>query len=131
MKARQKYYKPRQRGKIISQLARLAPSSKLIMVALEPSQIDSHHLEAARQNIRRKLRRKGRLSILVHPDIGLSKKPASARMGKGKGKITKWLANIAAGHPIFQLDSVGPKEGLPALKSAANKLPIRVKILQE
>ena len=52
-------------------------------------------IEAARQNIRWKIKREGKLEIPILTDIPIrSRKPTAARMGKGKGKVNNWVASM-------------------------------------
>nr|YP_009672640.1 ribosomal protein L16 [Dictyopteris divaricata]QDB64125.1 ribosomal protein L16 [Dictyopteris divaricata] len=125
-----KYYKPRQVPKINPKLLTLKPHSHLSLISLESTYVNGRQIEAARQTIRRKIKRRGRLKIMIFPDIGISKKSTSSRMGKGKGKIDHWVGKISAGKTIFQLIGVPVKDGIPALKSGSNKFPIKVKICQ-
>lgn len=124
-----KYYKPREFSKTITNLKILKPESSLQLLALESSYVNGKQIESARQTIRRKLKRKGVLRILIYPNIGVSKKPTSARMGKGKGKTQYWVNRVKTGTSIFRLDGINVKEGITALKAGANKLPLRVKLL--
>lgn len=126
-----KYYKPRVLPKASSQTQNLGPFSSLNLVALESAYLNGRQIEAARQGIRRKLKRRGRLKILMLPDIGISNKSSGARMGKGKGKVSHWVGALASGRTIFQLTGISLKEGIPALQCGANKLPLKLKICQQ
>ena len=90
--------------------------------------INGQQIEAARQNIRRKIKREGKLEIPILTDIPISRKPTAARMGKGKGKVNNWVASLPAGKPLFLLYGISEEVGLPALQSGANKLPFKIKI---
>src|ERR1700761_3503480 len=74
--------------------------------ALEPERITARQIEAARRAITRAIKRQGRLWILVFPDVPVSRKPAEARMGSGKGTPEFWLCPV---HPVlimFELNGV-------------------------
>lgn len=126
-----KYHKPRRIPSQTTKLPILKPNSYLSLVAMESSYITGRQIEAARQIIRRKLKRKGRLKIPVYPDLPITNKPTAARMGKGKGKVSYWVARIDAGRPVFTLTGILAHEGIPALKSGAGKLPIKLKVRSE
>ena len=123
-----KYFKPRYFAKSWSKMKELKPYSVFSLVAFESFFLNYTQLEAARQIIKRTTKRKGKLEICVLPDLGISNKSTSARMGKGKGKIKQWVASIPAGKVIFRLIGVSAFEAIPALKKGANKLPLKVKI---
>ncbi|CAM9089971.1 unnamed protein product [Phaeothamnion confervicola] len=94
--------------------------------ALEPGYITARQIESARQTIRRKLERKGKLWIHIFPNIPVTEKPTEVRMGKGKGNVSYWATRIPAGKLLFEIDGVSLTVAYNALRSAANKLPLRV-----
>ena len=98
--------------------------------ALSPERITARQIEAARRAITRHLRRTGRLWIRVFPDVPVSSKPAEVRMGKGKGSPEFWVARVAPGRIMFELDGVSWELAQEAFKLAAAKLPIDTKIVR-
>nr|YP_011008014.1 ribosomal protein L16 [Cutleria multifida]WBP69880.1 ribosomal protein L16 [Cutleria multifida] len=125
-----KYFKPRQIPQRSTKINRLGESNCFALIAITSGHLNGKQIEAARQNIRRKVKREGKLEIQVLPDIAISRKPSAARMGKGKGKVDHWVAALSAGQPIFLLYGVNAELGIPALQSGANKLPLKLKIFQ-
>ena len=98
--------------------------------AISPERITARQIEAARRAITRHLRRTGRLWIRVFPDVPVSSKPAEVRMGKGKGSPEFWVARVAPGRIMFELDGVSWDLAQEAFKLAAAKLPIETKIVR-
>ena len=98
--------------------------------ATSPERITARQIEAARRAITRHLRRAGRLWIRVFPDVPVSSKPAEVRMGKGKGSPEFWVAKVAPGRIMFELDGVSWEMAQEAFKLAAAKLPIETKIVR-
>ena len=98
--------------------------------ATSPERITARQIEAARRAITRHLRRSGRLWIRVFPDVPVSSKPAEVRMGKGKGSPEYWVARVAPGRIMFELDGVSWDLAQEAFKLAAAKLPIETKIVR-
>ena len=98
--------------------------------ATSPERITARQIEAARRAITRHLRRSGRLWIRVFPDVPVSSKPAEVRMGKGKGSPEYWVARVAPGRIMFELDGVSWELAQEAFKLAAAKLPIETKIVR-
>ena len=98
--------------------------------AISPERITARQIEAARRAITRHLRRTGRLWIRVFPDVPVSSKPAEVRMGKGKGSPELWVARVAPGRIMFELDGVSWELAQEAFKLAAAKLPIDTKIVR-
>ena len=98
--------------------------------AMAPERITARQIEAARRAITRHLRRTGRLWIRVFPDVPVSSKPAEVRMGKGKGSPEFWVARVAPGRIMCELDGVSWELAQEAFKLAAAKLPIDTKIVR-
>nr|YP_010118786.1 ribosomal protein L16 [Laminaria solidungula]QQY85007.1 ribosomal protein L16 [Laminaria solidungula] len=125
-----KYFKPRGLPNTSTKSHKLAELTCFAVIAMESGYLNGRQIEAARQNIRRKVKREGKLEILILPDIAISCKASAARMGKGKGKVDHWIASISAGQTLFLLYGIDAEQGIPALHSGANKLPLKVKIYQ-
>nr|YP_010127823.1 ribosomal protein L16 [Lessonia flavicans]QPP20350.1 ribosomal protein L16 [Lessonia flavicans] len=125
-----KYFKTRKLPKTSTKTHKLNDLTCFAVIAMESGYLNGHQIEAARQNIRRKVKREGKLEILIFPDIAISRKASAARMGKGKGKVDHWVASTSAGQTLFLLYGIDAEQGIPALHSGTNKLPLKVKIYQ-
>src|SRR6202030_4661555 len=97
--------------------------------AVEPGRITARQIEAARRTITRSIRRIGRVWIRIFPDVPVSTKPAEVRMGSGKGSPEFWVARVAPGRIMFEIDGVTPDLAREALTLGAAKLPIRTKFI--
>ena len=100
------------------------------LAALEPGWITSNQIEAARVAINRFVKRGGKTWIKIFPDKPVTKKPAETRMGKGKGAPELWVAVIHPGRILFEMAGVERELALEALRVAAQKLPLKVKIIE-
>jgi len=98
--------------------------------ALEPYWITSRQIEAARKAIVGRTKRGGKLWIRIFPDKPVTKKPAEVRMGKGKGPVDHYVAVVRPGRIIFELAGVEEKVAREALERAAQKLPIKTRIVK-
>ncbi len=98
--------------------------------ALEPAWITSRQIEAARKAMSRSVRRGGQLWIRAFPDKSVTKKPAETRMGSGKGAPEFWVAVIKPGRVIFEMAGVESTEAKHAMALAAQKLPIKCRIIE-
>jgi large subunit ribosomal protein L16 len=96
--------------------------------AVQPGWITNRQIEAARQALVRHAKRGGRVWIRIFPDKPLTKKPAEVRMGKGKGAVEVWVAEVKSGKIMYEMTGVTEKLAVEALKLAAAKLPIKTKI---
>ena len=97
--------------------------------ALEPERITARQIEAARRALTRHMKRQGRVWIRIFPDLPISTKPAEVRMGSGKGAPEFWVARVAPGRIMFEIDGVTPELAREALTLGAAKLPIRTKFI--
>ena len=97
--------------------------------ATSRGRLTSRQIEAARRAMTRHIKRGGRIWIRIFPDKPISKKPAEVRMGKGKGSVEFYVAEIQPGKVLYEM--VGVEEGLAkeAFKLAAAKLPLAVKFV--
>src|SRR5215212_418852 len=97
--------------------------------ALEAAWIDSRQIEAARRAITHHIKRGGKVWIRIFPDKPVTAKPAETRMGSGKGAVDHYVAVIKPGRIMFELGGVRPEIAKEALELAAQKMPIRCKII--
>ncbi len=97
--------------------------------ALEPERITARQIESARRAITRAMRRAGRVWIRIFPDVPVTTKPAEVRMGSGKGSPEFWVARVAPGRIMFEIDGVAPELAKEALSLGAAKLPIKTKFI--
>lgn len=93
------------------------------MKALVNSKITSRQIEAGRRAITRHVKRGGKVWIRVFPDKPITKKPLEVRMGKGKGAVEYWVAQIKPGRIIYEIEGVNEDVAKEALGLAAQKLP--------
>ena len=96
--------------------------------SLESGFISARQLEAARQAIARKIKKKGKLWIKIFPFFPITKKPTEVRMGKGKGNISHWAAKIKGGSVIFEVCGINKKTAIKAFKTGSAKLPVKTQI---
>ena len=97
--------------------------------ALQPERITARQIESARRAITRAMKRAGRVWIRIFPDVPVSLKPAEVRMGSGKGAPEFWVARVAPGRIMFEIDGVAPELAKEALTLGAAKLPIKTKFI--
>jgi large subunit ribosomal protein L16 len=96
---------------------------------LDSEWITSRQIEAARVAATRYMKREGQLWIRIFPDKPITKKPAEVRMGKGKGSVEYYAAVVKPGRIMFELDGVTEDIAKEALRLAAQKLPVRTKVV--
>ena len=86
--------------------------------------ITARQIEAARRVMTRHIKRGGRIWIRIFPDKPITKKPAEVRMGKGKGSVEYYVAEIQPGKMLYEMDGVDEATAKEAFRLAAAKLPL-------
>jgi large subunit ribosomal protein L16 len=99
------------------------------LMAVEPAWINSRQIEAARRAITGYVRRGGKVWIRIFPDKPITQKPAETRMGSGKGAVEYYVAVVKPGRIMFELGGVREDLAMEALRRAAQKMPIKCKIV--
>lgn len=92
--------------------------------AIGRGRITARQIEAARRTITRRVKRGGKLWIRIFPDKPISKKPLEVRMGKGKGSVEYWVAQIQPGRMLYEIEGVSEELAREAFALAAAKLPV-------
>ena len=86
--------------------------------------ITARQIEAARRAMTRHIKRGGKIWIRVFPDKPVSRKPLEVRMGKGKGSVEYWVAQIQPGRVLYEMEGVSEELAREAFALAAAKLPV-------
>jgi len=93
--------------------------------ATERGRITARQIEAARRTITRHAKRTGKMWIRIFPDKPITKKPLEVRMGKGKGSVEYWVAQVKPGTMLYEMQGVPEEIARQAFALAAAKLPIK------
>ena len=101
------------------------------MITTEPAWITARRIEAARRTMTREIKRGGNVWIKIFPDKPITAKPAETRMGKGKGNPEYWVAVVKPGRVLFEIEYSDRDTAIHALELAAQKLPIKVRIIEK
>jgi large subunit ribosomal protein L16 len=86
--------------------------------------ITARQIEAARRAMTRHIKRGGKIWIRIFPDKPITKKPVEVRMGKGKGNVEYWVAQIQPGRMLYEMEGVSEELAREAFDLAAAKLPV-------
>lgn len=93
--------------------------------ATSRGRITARQIEAGRRAMTRYIKRGGKIWIRIFPDKPITKKPLEVRMGKGKGGVEYWVAQIQPGRVLFEMEGVGEEIAREAFRLAAAKLPVQ------
>ena len=86
--------------------------------------LTARQIEAARRAMTRHIKRGGKIWIRVFPDKPITNKPLEVRMGKGKGNVEYWVAQIQPGRVVYEVEGVQEELASEAFALAAAKLPL-------
>ena len=101
------------------------------LVADGSAWITSNQIEAARIAMTRFVKRGGQVWINIFPQKSVTKHPAEARMGSGKGNVEYWVAVVKPGRVMFEMAGVSEEVAKEALRLASHKLPVKCKIAKK
>lgn len=87
--------------------------------------LTARQIESARRTITRHVKRGGKIWIRIFPDKPITKKPLEVRMGKGKGSVEYWVAQIRPGMMLYEIQGVSEDLAREAFALAAAKLPLK------
>ena len=116
-----KMHKGRNRG--LAQNGNTIAFGRFGLVASDRGRITARQIEAARRAMTRYIKRGGNIWIRIFPDKPITKKPLEVRMGKGKGNVEYWVAQIQPGRIMFEIEGVDEALAREAFGLAASKLP--------
>ena len=91
--------------------------------AVGRGRLTARQIEAARRAMTRHVKRQGKIWIRVFPDKPITSKPLEVRMGKGKGSVEYWVAEIQPGIVLYEMEGVSEELAREAFNLAARKLP--------
>ncbi|MGK2940052.1 MAG: 50S ribosomal protein L16 [Immundisolibacter sp.] len=118
-----KQFKGRNRG--LALVGNSVSFGEFGLKAITRGRITARQIEAARRAISRHVRRGGKIWIRIFPDKPISKKPLEVRMGKGKGAVEYWVAEVKPGKVLYEMEGVDETVAREALALAAAKLSVR------
>lgn len=101
----------------------------IALKSVERGRITARQIEAARRAISRRVKRGGKIFIRVFPDKPITQKPLEVRMGKGKGSVEYWVAEIQPGKVLYEIEGVADDLAREAFLLAAAKLPVKTTIV--
>ena len=99
--------------------------------AEEGGWLTARQIESARRAATRYVKKGGEIWIRVFPDKPVTVKPAETGMGGGKGSLDHFVAVVAPGRILFEMDGVSEEIAQEALRLAAFKLPFKSRFVKK
>ena len=118
-----KIHKGRNRG--LAQRGSKVSFGTIGLQATGRGRITARQIEAARRAMTRHVKRGGKIWIRIFPDKPITQKPLEVRMGKGKGNVEYWVAQIQPGRMLYEMEGVTEEIAREAFRLAAAKLPVK------
>ncbi|MCB1836621.1 MAG: 50S ribosomal protein L16 [Alcanivoracaceae bacterium] len=122
-----KQFKGRNRG--LAQRGSKVSFGTIGLQSTSRGRLTARQIEAARRAMTRHVKRGGKIWIRVFPDKPISKKPLEVRMGKGKGSVEYWVAEIQPGKMLYEMEGVAEDVAREAFRLAAAKLPLDTRVV--
>ena len=122
-----KVHKGRNRG--LAQRGSKVSFGTVGLQATGRGRITARQIEAARRAMTRHIKRGGKIWIRVFPDKPITQKPLEVRMGKGKGNVEYWVAQIQPGRMLYEMEGDSEDVAREAFRLAAAKLPISTRVV--
>jgi len=123
-----KQFKGRNRG--LAQVGNKVSFGEFGLKAVERGRITARQIESARRAMNRHVKRNGKIWIRIFPDKPITKKPLEVRMGKGKGSVEYWVAQIQPGRMLYEMEGVEESVAREAFALAAAKLPLKTTVIR-
>jgi len=117
-----KQFKGRNRG--LAQRGSKVSFGEFGLKAIGRGRLTARQIEAARRAMTRHIKRGGKIWIRVFPDKPITEKPLEVRMGKGKGGVEYWVAQIQPGKVLYEVEGVPEDIAREAFALAAAKIPV-------
>ena len=97
--------------------------------AMDHGWIKDREIEAVRVIFARATRKTGKFWTRIFPDKPFTKKPPEVTMGAGKGDVAYFVASVAPGRILFEIDGLTKEESQLVFKNVASKLSIKTKFV--
>lgn len=96
--------------------------------ALEAGWVTAEEIEAARVAANRYLGGDAKIFIRIFPHMSATARPAETRMGKGKGEVVYWRANVKPGTILYEISGVDEEAAREAFRLQAHKLCVKTRL---
>ncbi len=93
--------------------------------SISRGRLTARQIESGRRAISRHVKRGGKIWIRVFPDKPITEKPLAVRMGKGKGSVEYWVAQVRPGTMLYEIQGISEELAREAFMLASAKLPLK------
>ena len=124
-------FRKSQRGRMKGQAQRgnFVAFGEFGLQAMEQAWVTANQIEAGRVAATHFLQREGRVYVRIFPHKPISGKPLETRMGKGKGEVSIWTAQVKPGTVMYEIAGVSEEVARTALLRVAHKMPVKTRFV--
>lgn len=126
----QKQYKGRIKN-LYETRANTIQSGLYAIKTLEKGKIPEKQIETIRRTLTNYTKRQIKIWIKINANNPITQKSTGVRMGKGKGKVKFWAANVNCGKILFEVHGKNTKTTYKALQKSLNKLSLKSQIVKK
>lgn len=133
LQPKKRKYKKEFRGKMkgIAQTGNSISFGDYALQALDRGWIHGNQIEAARKAIVRHTKRKGKTWLMIFPHKPFTSISSEVKRGGGKGNVEGYVAVVKPGRIIFEVGGLPEDVAKQALKLAAQKFPIKTRMISK
>lgn len=116
--------------------ARIATSGNTIsfgeyaIKAITGANVTGKQIETIRRILSKKIKKAGRIVIRIFPHIPVTTKPIGVRMGGGKGGVEYYVANVAPGTIMFEMDGISSSDAQELFSQVKYKMPLECSLIK-
>ena len=99
--------------------------------AMDRGWVTAKQIEAARRAVVHTTARKGRVWLKLFPQKPVTAKSAEVTRGGGKGDVSHYVAVVRPGRVLLEVGGLDAEVSLKSLKLAAQKFPMRTRIIKK
>ena len=128
-----KYHKAYTFNKIknIFYLSKFNTGTCFKIISKEHGRFSAKQINAVYLLLRKIIKKRGFIVARIFPHTPVTSKPTENRMGKGKGSINFWVANIKMGSPLFEIHTTAvlKRKIMESLRKVQIRIPLLTKII--
>ena len=98
--------------------------------AISSGRVTGKQIETIRRILAKKIKKTGRVIIRIFPHLPITQKPIGVRMGGGKGGVEFYVASIAAGTVLFEVDGISQEDAKELFVQIKHKMPVECSLVK-
>lgn len=126
LQPREKKFKKERKGRISGISFESLSFGSFGIQSMECAWISARQIETARRVISKRVKSTGKLWVRIFPAKPVTAKPNEVRMGKGKGAVSFWVAEVKPGKILYEMEGISESSALKIYKTLSIKLPIKI-----